>query len=577
MRAVPSLTCCDSRVWVLCSQLPHVVTPLFALQSAYDAWQYANVLALPCSMPKCSPNETAAFLQFRNETLTRMKPIITNPSFGLWMDSCIVHGQQDVHGDWNRIQVHGVTAAQAFGDWFLNRTATRLHIDSPWPSCNTNATVDLTFPTSSTTGLALKHDDQDNDEGGNGTVGAAPARGAPPTVSPLGSFAVSNASTFVYGQGLTCLAPAQGRHGINRTLCGWQIFPPSARANYSAMNLTLDAYLPATPPVPGQLRPALVLVHGGSYKGGDSTFEQGVAACRAFASAGFVAFSINYRMINDNGKVPDEWPVNCGNPCVPRDCRTPADNRSCTMKNGWCPEVLAPGHCPNASHNGDLGWMPTYAYPAVRDAKAAIRWVRAHAAEFAIDPACVTVSGDSAGAATAVALGLLGERDYKDELTVDQDPTLASTNLAESSSVQAVLSHWGCDWMARQMWLRGSGSSSSLYSASNAPLCIFHGTADKAVPFALETGRMVAGYNTTGVPFAFFPISGAGHGAWGAQHNITTCLGPACGGQGEDSSLLAARVGPNAHWEHEISFRFLVQQLKLRVVPPGQRAQSREA
>jgi hypothetical protein len=127
-------------------------------------------------------------------------------------------------------------------------------------------------------------------------------------------------------------------------------------------------------------------------------FPQGVAECKAFASAGFAAFSINYRMILDNGKVPDNWPINCGNPCVPGDCHTPASNRSCTATNGWCPQVLAT-QCQNVSRNGDLGWMPPYAYPAVRDAKAA---VRANAEELGVDPDYIVVSGDLAGSATAV-------------------------------------------------------------------------------------------------------------------------------------------------------------------------------
>ena len=103
-----------------------------------------------------------------------------------------------------------------------------------------------------------------------------------------------------------------------------------------------------------------MIVHGGSYKGGDSTAPNLVAAAKAFASGGFAAFSINYRMLPDNGNVPDQWPVNCGNPCTPRDCKPPAGNPHCRAPT-WCPEVLAP-QCQNVSYNGDLGWMPSYAY-----------------------------------------------------------------------------------------------------------------------------------------------------------------------------------------------------------------------
>ena len=203
-----------------------------------------------------------------------------------------------------------------------------------------------------------------------------------------------------------------------------------------------------------------------------------------------------------------------------------------------------------------------------RDAKAAVRWIKANAAEWSVHKDYITAYGDSAGSATVVALGMLDEDDYKSEMTVEEDPTLASTNLAQSSTVATVLDHWGTDWMSRQLWVRGNGRSR--YSASDAPLAIFHGTADKAVPFALETGRLLAGYNATGRPYAFFPIQGAGHGAWGSPCGqpkcpvgLKSCLGPACG------DLMQTPAAPTTNWEDEIGFRFVVQQQNLTLLPCG--------
>ena len=79
--------------------------------------------------------------------------------------------------------------------------------------------------------------------------------------------------------------------------------------------------------------------------------------------------------------MPEGWPTNCGNP-----------------RQTDCP----PGHA-----KGDLGWMPQYAYPAVRDAKAAVRWVRQNAARFDVDPDYITAFGGSAGATSVMALALL--------------------------------------------------------------------------------------------------------------------------------------------------------------------------
>ena len=170
--------------------------------------------------------------------------------------------------------------------------------------------------------------------------------------------------------------------------------------------------------------------------------------------------------------MPEGWPTNCGNP-----------------RQTDCP----PGHA-----KGDLGWMPQYAYPAVRDAKAAVRWVRQNAARFDVDPDYITAFGGSAGATSVMALALLDEPDYKDEIAVTDDPTLATTNLAQPSSVATVIDHWGSDWMARQLWERGSGGDR--YNATaNPPLAIFHGTVDNIVPFRNETDRIIGGYNRTGV------------------------------------------------------------------------------
>lgn len=114
------------------------------------------------------------------------------------------------------------------------------------------------------------------------------------------------------------------------------------------------------------LRPGVVLIHGGGWEGGDKGFYAPLG--QALAAKGFVAFSINYRL-------------------------TPA------------------------SH-----------YPAqVEDAQNAVRWMRAHAAQYHLDPARVGALGDSAGGYLAV---VLGTRD------LDAAP-------AQSSHVQCVVDFYG--------------------------------------------------------------------------------------------------------------------------------------
>ena len=56
---------------------------------------------------------------------------------------------------------------------------------------------------------------------------------------------------------------------------------------------------------------------------------------------------------------------------------------------------------------GELGWKPKWnsGYPAVRDLKAAIRYIRATAQTYNVDPTKVAASGGSAGATNSLAAG----------------------------------------------------------------------------------------------------------------------------------------------------------------------------
>lgn len=124
-------------------------------------------------------------------------------------------------------------------------------------------------------------------------------------------------------------------------------------ANGDPVTLKLDLYQPTGDTIAN--RPALVWVHGGGFTMGDKSSGAGKATF--FAKLGYVAVSINYRLLSPDGcgGNPDPTPV-----------------------------------CENA------------ALEAQHDAQAAVRWLRANAATYRIDTSRIAMAGGSAGAVTSV-------------------------------------------------------------------------------------------------------------------------------------------------------------------------------
>lgn len=118
------------------------------------------------------------------------------------------------------------------------------------------------------------------------------------------------------------------------------------------IELVLDLYQPTAPPVP---RPAMIFIHGGSFETGDKSDFTSLA--RGFASRGYVAASISYRLLGDD-------PTN------------------------------------------ELGFDENYAVnAAVNDATKAVQWLRGNAEKYDVDPTRIAIGGFSAGAITSLLQG----------------------------------------------------------------------------------------------------------------------------------------------------------------------------
>jgi acetyl esterase/lipase len=231
-------------------------------------------------------------------------------------------------------------------------------------------------------------------------------------------------------------------------------YPPTERdvvyGTPGGETLRLDVFEPGN--TAKKLRKAIILIHGGSWDGYDKTILAPLA--HYLQHHGFVVFSINYRLVTDTS---DRWPTQ------------------------------------------------------LDDAQRAVRWVRAHAQQYNIDPAHIGAVGHSAGGQIAA---FLGEQDTRD----NSDPALA----AYSSKVQAVVDASGpTDFLAfrlpsgnriltKLMGVSGEDDPRAWEAASpiwnvtpqTAPFLVVHGKHDHTV-YITQAVTFVDELKQKGVPVKF--------------------------------------------------------------------------
>ena len=153
-------------------------------------------------------------------------------------------------------------------------------------------------------------------------------------------------------------------------------------------------------------------------------------------------------------------------------------------------------------------------YTAQRDAKAALRWIVANASTYDIDTDNIAVGGASAGSITTIALGISDQDDFRDEISIMDDPTLSTTNLEESYEVQSMVYFWGSN---QKLDLFEGVYGVDPYDANDPELFMAHGDAeDLLTPYegALELQEI---YESLGIHSELVTLEGKGHGAWNAK------------------------------------------------------------
>jgi acetyl esterase/lipase len=209
-------------------------------------------------------------------------------------------------------------------------------------------------------------------------------------------------------------------------------------------------------------RPAVLLIHGGGWSGGDKRAYRGW--CEQLARAGSVAAAINYRLARADQ--PDTW---------------------------W-PAQLS-------------------------DVQLALRWLRAHSGEFGFAPARLCASGDSAGGQLAVFLGvhapvvtdsdaaLFAEQSTAVSCVVDNFGPVDLTDAAYLPG--AHLAMFGGARRQDAPAAYAAASPLPLVSARSAPMLIVQGYDDRLVPLH-QSMQLLAALVAHGVPGQFIGYAG-GH------------------------------------------------------------------
>lgn len=223
----------------------------------------------------------------------------------------------------------------------------------------------------------------------------------------------------------------------------------------AGMSLRLDVSIPDGPGP----HPAVILVHGGGWSGGDKDGgpKRGYMAPmhEPLSTAGFAWFSINYR--------------------------------------------LAPAH----------------RHPAqVEDVETAIRWVKAHAAEYRVDPRRIALSGESAGGHL---VALAAVRADHTTLVAAVVPFYGVFDIvAEAKRRNGVMPSFtklfGRETLDDPMLqLMRDASPINAVKPGLPPFLLLHGDADQTVAHQ-QSVAMQARLRASGVPCDLITIKGGPHG-----------------------------------------------------------------
>jgi len=260
-----------------------------------------------------------------------------------------------------------------------------------------------------------------------------------------------------------------------------------------AIPILLDVYYPDNT---STNRPVYMFIHGGGFNGGTKTKPEIIDMANHYASRGWVFVSIDYRTAEELGSVDGftrEQVLAYYNGIAPQE---------------WIENAF------DGVENLDQLKQSIAMYTAQRDSKAALRWIVANSDIYGVNTDYISVGGASAGAITTVALGITDQGDFRDEISIEDDPTLSTTNLDESYVVKSMTYFWGSNL---KLDVFESVYALYRYDSNDPELFMAHGDQyDPVTPYeeALELQTI---YDSLDVHSELVTLYGKGHGAWNAE------------------------------------------------------------
>jgi len=226
-------------------------------------------------------------------------------------------------------------------------------------------------------------------------------------------------------------------------------------ASVDGSELHLDVYEPT-----GRVgqQPAVLLIHGGGWTSLDKSTMRGMG--NFLARYGFVAFSADYRLFHGGG---NRWPAQ------------------------------------------------------LDDVQRAVRWIRANAVKYGVNPERVGAFGHSAGAQLAALLGMEDTRDNSDpalksyssrvQAAVDVSGPSDFTTEHDPGGLRFLTEFFGTGYSKNpEIWREASPALRA--SKGDAPFLIVHGTEDQNVPIS-QAQELYQKLQSAGVPASFVKFDDA--------------------------------------------------------------------